>query len=119
MNRRLALLAAVPLLVALAGCGQFQDVAGEAANDAASRAATAAADQVKDEICTVMGDGQVSGQDQAVLAGLLVAAETAGVPAEFVMPLEDIAEAGDQLPVDALTKLNSACGTTATPTPSP
>ncbi|TFD55138.1 hypothetical protein E3T55_01560 [Cryobacterium frigoriphilum] len=117
MNRRLFALVTVPFLFLLVGCSQIQDAATDAAGDAASQAATAAADRVQQEICTAVGDGQISEQDQAVLAGLLVAAEAAGVPSEFTTPLEDIAQAGDQLPADAITALNTACGVTPTPTP--
>ena len=117
MKHRYAALAAVPLLLLLVGCSQVQDVAQDVASDAASQAASAAADRVQEEICTAIGDGQISEQDQTVLSGLLVGAEASGVPAEFVTPLEDIAQAGDQLPADAVTALNTACGVTPKPTP--
>ena len=93
MKHRYAALAAVPLLLLLVGCSQVQDVAQDVASDAASQAASAAADRVQEEICTAIGDGQISEQDQTVLSGLLVGAEASWVPAEFVTPLEDIAQA--------------------------
>ncbi|MFC5928437.1 hypothetical protein D6T64_20680 [Cryobacterium melibiosiphilum] len=117
MNRRLIALVAVPFLFLLVGCSQVQDAATEAASDAASQAAAAAADAVQQEVCRVAADGQISEQDQQTLAGLLVGAEAAGVPAEFVAPLKDIAEAGDQLPVDALTALSAECDAAGTATP--
>lgn len=117
MKRPIAALAALPFLLLLVGCSQIQGAAQETASDVASQAATAASDEVQNQVCALVGDGQISEQDQAVLSGLLVGAEAAGVPAEFVTPLEDIAEAGDQLPADALTALNTACANASTPTP--
>jgi hypothetical protein len=117
MKRPIAALAALPFLLLLVGCSQIQGAAQDTASDVASQAATAASDEVQNQVCALVGDGQISEQDQAVLSGLLVGAEAAGVPAEFVTPLEDIAEAGDQLPADALTALNTACANASTPTP--
>ncbi|WP_260842526.1 hypothetical protein [Paenarthrobacter nicotinovorans] len=45
-----------------------------------------------------------------MLSGLLPAARSAGVPAQFVTPLERIEKAGDQVPADAVTALREACG---------
>ncbi|MFO7689156.1 MAG: hypothetical protein R6W83_01140 [Cryobacterium sp.] len=117
MKRRLVVIVAVPLLLGLAGCGQAQESAQDAAGDAAATAAAAAAARVQEQVCSVVADGQISEQDRQTLSGLLVAAEAAGVPAEFVTPLEDIAQAGDQLPSDALEKLNRACGSEETTPP--
>lgn len=101
----------------LVGCSQIQDAATDAAGDVASQAATAAADAVQQEVCSIAADGQISEQDQQTLAGLLAGAEAAGVPAEFIAPLADIAAAGDKLPVDALTALSAECDAAATATP--
>ena len=110
MNRRFAALAAVPVLLLVVGCSQIQGAAEDAASDVASKAATAASEAVQKQVCAVVGDGQISEQDQQTLSTLLATATAAGVPAEFVTPLEEIANAGDQLPADAVTALNSACG---------
>lgn len=118
MNRRLAALFGVPFLVLVAGCGQVQDAAQDVAGNAASQAATAAADVVRGQICSPLQDGQLSAQDKQVLSGLLSAAKAAGVPAQFVTPLEEIAKAGDQVPADSVTALLKACGLTPTPAPS-
>ncbi|MFF1385634.1 hypothetical protein ACFVWT_18940 [Arthrobacter sp. NPDC058288] len=117
MKRRLAALIGVPFLLMMAGCGQVQDAAKGIASDTASQAATAAADVVRGQICSPLQDGQLSAQDKQVLSGLLSAARAAGVPAEVITPLEEIAKAGDQVPPASVTALLQACGITPTPTP--
>ncbi|OMH27596.1 hypothetical protein BKD30_02775 [Tersicoccus phoenicis] len=118
MNRPLVVLIGIPLLFALAGCGQVQDAAKSAAGAAASQAATAAADVVRGQICSPLQDGQLGAQDRQVLSGLLSTAKAAGVPAQFVTPLEEIAKAGDQVPTASVTALLTACGLTPSPAPS-
>lgn len=117
MIRRLAPLLAVPVLLLTVGCSQVGDAAKEIAGEAASQAGSAAAAEVREQICAPLQDGTISEQDQQVLAGLLVAAEAAGVPVEFISPLEDIAESGDQLPAESVAALQEACDAPA-PTPS-
>ncbi|XAS67547.1 hypothetical protein V3C33_19350 [Micrococcaceae bacterium Sec5.7] len=109
MKRHLAALSAVPLLVVLAGCGQVQEAAGNAASDAASKVATAAADQVKGRVCALVEDGLVSVKDKELLGGLVSGAQTAGVPSDITTPLRQIAEAGDQVPAGSVTALKDAC----------
>ncbi|SDS56860.1 hypothetical protein SAMN04489743_0352 [Pseudarthrobacter equi] len=109
MKRRFAALSAAPLLLLLAGCGAVEEAATDAANDAASKVATAAADEVNKQICAVVQDGLVSVQDKQVLAGLVSAARTAGVPADITTPLGEIAEAGDQVPAESVHALQDAC----------
>ncbi|MCW3767299.1 MULTISPECIES: hypothetical protein [Paenarthrobacter] len=118
MNRCLAMFIGIPVLLAVAGCGQVQDAAKSVASDAASQAATAAADAVRGQICSPLQDGQLSAQDKQVLSGLLSTAQTAGVPAQFITPLEEIAQAGDQVPVASVTALLKACGLRPSPAPS-
>jgi hypothetical protein len=86
-----------------------EDAATDAANDAASKVATAAADEVNKQICAVVQDGLVSVQDKQVLAGLVSAARTAGVPTDITTPLGEIAEAGDQVPAESVQALQDAC----------
>ena len=109
MKRRLAVLSAVPLMLLLSGCSAVEEAAGNAASDAASKVATAAADEVKRQICGVIEDGLVSVEDKQVLAGLVSAARTAGVPADITTPLGEIAEAGDQVPAESVQALQDAC----------
>lgn len=118
MNRPFAVLIGIPFLLAVAGCGQVQDAAKGAAGAAASEAATAAADVVRGQICSPLQDGQLSAQDKQVLSGLLSTAKAAGVPAQFITPLEEIAKAGDQVPAASVTALREACGLTPSPMPS-
>lgn len=93
---------------AVAGCSQVEETAGEIVGDAASEVAGAAADEVRSQVCRLVSDG-VSEEDRAVLGGLVDAAESAGLPADIVDPLRDIAEAGDQVPTEAVDQLNEAC----------
>ncbi|MGX1163141.1 hypothetical protein FBY31_2815 [Arthrobacter sp. SLBN-100] len=109
MNRRLAALSAVPLMLLLAGCGAVEEAAGNAASDAASKVATAAAEEVNRQICAVVQDGLVSVEDKRALGGLVSAARTAGVPTEITTPLGEIAEAGDQVPSESVQALKDAC----------
>lgn len=109
MKSRLASLLAVPVLLLLTACGEVQQAAESAAGDAASKVATAAADEVRKQVCAVVADGLVSVQDKAVLAGLVDAASTAGVPAAITTPLGRIAESGDEVPADSVTALKEAC----------
>jgi hypothetical protein len=110
MTLRFATLVAAPLLaLAVGGCSQVQDAATDAASQAGSQAANAAADEVKRQICSRVQDGQVSAQDKQVLAGLVSAAKSAGVPAEVTTPLDQIAQAGDELPAESVAALREAC----------
>jgi hypothetical protein len=109
MNRRLAALSTLPLMLFLASCASVQEAAESAASDASSKVATAAADEVKKQVCAVVQDGLVSVEDKALLGGLVSAAETAGVPAEITTPLGQIADAGDQVPAESVTALKDAC----------
>ncbi|MCD4852336.1 hypothetical protein LN996_16085 [Arthrobacter sp. AK01] len=109
MTRRLAALSAVPLLLLLVGCGAVEEAAGNAASEAASKVATAAADEVTKQICAVVQDGLVSVQDKQLLSGLVSAANAAGVPSDITTPLNQIAEAGDQVPAESVQALKDAC----------
>lgn len=109
MNRRLAALSAVPLMLLLSACGSVQEAAESAANDAASKVATAAAGEVRKQVCAVVEDGLISVQDKTLLGGLVAAAGAAGVPAEITTPLGQIAESGDQVPAESVNALKKAC----------
>jgi len=107
----LALAAALPLL--LGACSQMQETATSAASTAASQAkskvAAAAKDEARRQICQRVTDGQVSAQDKQALSGLVSTAESQGVPAEITTPLRQIADSGDKVPAEAVSKLKKAC----------
>ncbi|WP_311211611.1 MULTISPECIES: hypothetical protein [unclassified Arthrobacter] len=109
MTRRLAVLSAVPVLLLLVGCGAVEEAAGNAASEAASKVATAAADEMTKQICAVVQDGLVGVEDKQVLAGLVTAADAAGVPSDITTPLRQIADAGDQVPAESVQALKDAC----------
>lgn len=110
MNRRLATLSTIPLVLLLAtGCSAVEEAAGNAASDAASKVATAAADEVRRQICTIVQDGLVTVEDKQVLGGLVSAAQAAGVPADITTPLGRIAGAADQAPAESVQDLQEAC----------
>lgn len=109
-RRPLALLLLAPVAaLALTACGEAEQAANDAASGVASRAAGAAVDQVRGQVCDRVADGQVSVQDKQVLAGLVDAARSAGLPEEVAGPLDQIASSGDQVPADAVGKLTEAC----------
>src|SRR4029453_4064167 len=109
MNPPLATLSAVPLFLLLAGCGSVEEAAGNAASEAASKVATAAAEEVNKQICALVQGGLGSVGENEVLGGLVTAARTAGVPAEITTPLNQIAEAGDDVPAESVQALKEAC----------
>jgi len=109
MKSILAALSAASIILMLTGCGQVQEAAQGAANDAASKVAGAAADEVRNQVCALVEDGLVSVQDKELLGGLVVSAETAGVPSDITTPLRQIAAAGDQIPTESVKALNDAC----------
>ncbi|HET6240399.1 MAG TPA: hypothetical protein VFD99_00235, partial [Arthrobacter sp.] len=65
--------------------------------------------EVRNQVCALVEDGLVSVQDKELLGGLVVSAETAGVPSDITTPLRQIAAAGDQIPADSVKALNDAC----------
>lgn len=113
-RRLFATILPVSTLVLLAGCSAVQ----QAVVGAASGPAQAAADQVTRQICAPLADGVISAQDQRVLSALLAGAQAAGVGAEVLTPLEQVARSGDQVPAAAVTALREACGIAPAPSPS-
>ncbi|HEU0101039.1 MAG TPA: hypothetical protein VFR07_01820 [Mycobacteriales bacterium] len=119
MRHRLAVPAAM-LLVVLAGCSEAQEAGSSIASSAASQAARAAADQVRQQVCAQVQDRQLSPQSKQALGALLPAARAAGLPPEVTTPLDQIAQSGDQTPVQAVDALRSACASpAASPAPTP
>lgn len=117
MIRRLAPLLAVPFLLVLAGCGTVGDAAKDIAGKAASQAGTAAIAELQAQICATVEDGQLSERDRDVLAGLVSAADAAGVPAEFLTPIDSITGGSEQVSGNSLDALLEACGSATTPAP--
>jgi hypothetical protein len=120
MNPRfaaIALAAALPL--SLGACSQMQNTASSAAAAAASQAQSkvegAARDELRRQICQRVTDGQVSAQDKKVLSGLVSSAESEGVPVEIMTPLRQIADSGQQVPIEAASKLKKACSSSIPP----
>ncbi|MDI3242102.1 hypothetical protein QK292_10260 [Arthrobacter sp. AL08] len=109
MKLPLAALPAAALMIALTGCGQVQDAANKAVSDGASQVATAAGSEIKKQACSLVADGLVSVKDKEVLGSLVSGAEKAGVPAEIVTPLRQIADSGDQAPAESVQALQDAC----------
>lgn len=122
--RRYAALLLLPLALVFTGCSQVEEAATDAANDAVSDVSSAAEDAVNDaasdlataavgevvqRICEPLQDGAVSAEDQQFLAGLVSAAETAGVSNEITGPLKEIAQAGDQVPAESVAALKENC----------
>lgn len=114
----------LPLALVATGCSQVEEAATNAANDAVSDVSSAAEDAVNDaasdlataavgevvqRICEPLQDGTVSAEDQQFLAGLVSAAETAGVSNEITGPLKEIAQAGDQVPAESVAALKENC----------
>lgn len=119
-RRTLSAVAPLLALVLLTGCSAAEDAAQDAgdavreeaegaASEAVGSATSAAADAVRDQICGVVADADVSAQDIQVLQGLVDAADAAGLDAEVLEPARQIAEAGDTAPADATQQLTEAC----------
>lgn len=106
-------MANVCLLLLLTGCGQVKD----AASDAAGQAGQVATGQLRNQICALVQKQQLTAQDQQLLGGLLPTAKAAGLPAEFITPLEEIARSGDQSTAQSVTALRQACDPGRSPAP--
>ncbi|WP_342667732.1 hypothetical protein [Arthrobacter castelli] len=122
--KRYAALIVLPLALVVTGCSQVEEAATDAANDAVSDASSAAEDAVNDaasdlataavgevvqRICEPLQDGTVSAEDQQFLGGLVSAAESAGVSNEIIAPMEEIAQAGDNVPAESVEALQQSC----------
>jgi hypothetical protein len=99
----------VPLL--LSGCSdeEVRERAEGIASQAVGEASSAASSAVRDQICRVVEDSDVSATDVEVLKGLVKGGEAAGVDPAVLDPAQRIADAGDQVPADAVAELEKAC----------
>jgi hypothetical protein len=107
--RRYSALILVPLALLAAGCSAVEDAASDAANQAVNDIADAAVQEVTGQICGVLEDGAVSASEQQFLAGLVSAAEAAGAPESITGPLNQVAQAGDEVPAEAVRQLSQSC----------
>ncbi|WP_264795825.1 hypothetical protein [Arthrobacter mangrovi] len=107
--RRFSALILVPLALLATGCSAVGDAASDAANQAVDDITNAAVQEVTDQICGVLDDGAVSASEQQFLAGLVSAAERAGAPESVTGPLNQVAQAGDAVPAEAVRQLGANC----------
>lgn len=121
----LFLAAGAVALAVLTGCGAAEDAvqgAKDAAVDRASQAAQDAAGQasakvseaavkaVRDQICTLVKDGSLSGADTQALDTLVATGEAAGVPNEILTLARSVAGAGADAGKDQIAELETkAC----------
>lgn len=110
--RRAATVVTMTALFLVTGCSQVQRAATDAAGSAASQVGKASVDEVKRQICAQVQKPQLSAQDKQVLTGLLPVAQAAGLPAQIVTPLDQIAKSGDLVPAESVTALRQACTST-------
>ncbi len=94
-----AVLAPVVLAaVALAGCSAAQDAVTSATDDAKQQAVTKAQEvavqALTSQACALTKDGAISEQDAQRLQAALDTARAAGVPAQLLVSVQPLAEAG-------------------------
>jgi Na+-transporting methylmalonyl-CoA/oxaloacetate decarboxylase gamma subunit len=113
--RRFAMTAILVILVVLVcGCSQVKGAAAGVAKSAASHAEKAAANVVRRQICGRVQQVNVSARDKQVLAGLLPAANAAGLPPQITTVLHQIAASGNKPLGQSVKELRQAC---ASPSP--
>ncbi len=104
----------VLVVLTLSACGAAEDVvlgAADAAGDEARRAAREVTEQaVSDQVCQVVGDGQVTEAEVAVLRGAVAGAEGAGLSDEIASAVRDVVGTGGLPPDQAVQRLEDACG---------
>lgn len=118
MKRHLTLSAAVLITasLALSGCSGAKDAvenaAGGLATSAASKAAEAAQSVVRQKLCSIASDGQISASESATLSTLISKAEAAGVPTSITEPARRIANTKGTPPQDAVDAVKKECAKT-------
>ncbi|MBG6084323.1 hypothetical protein [Zhihengliuella flava] len=111
MRRLTALALTAAAALSLTACAQVQQAAEDAANSAASTLTDAAKREALTRACAPITDGTLNADDVAVLTSLLEPAEAAGVPADLLSPLRELADAGDAAPQAAIDRAAEACET--------
>lgn len=111
-RRAAVLLPGVLAAVLLAGCGAAEDAARGAADSAKDRAAQEASaavrSAVQEQICSLAGDGKISGPELQVLNRVLDRAHDAGVPNEILDPAHAIVNRG-KAGAEQVRELQKAC----------
>lgn len=109
-----------PLLavLALAGCGAAEDAVRSAADEAGEEARDAAGEvageAVRSRVCRVVGDGEISEAELAVLRTVVAGAEGAGLPEELTAAVRDVVGSAGEPSEGAVRRLREACdGSTA------
>ena len=101
-------------VVALTGCGTAEDAARSAADEAGEEArdiaGQAAGDVVRDRICGVVADGQVSATEVAILRTAVAGAEGAGLPEELTSAVREVVGSAGEPSEDAVQRLEDVCG---------
>ena len=110
--------AALLALLLLAGCGAAEDAvrgaADEAGREARDAAGEVAGDAVRDRVCGVVGDGEVSAAELGVLRTVVAGAEGAGLPEDLTAAARDVVGSGDDPSSDAVRRLEEACSAGST-----
>lgn len=65
---------------------------------------------VRDQVCQVIGDGQVTEAEVAVLRAAVAGAEGAGLPDEMTSAVRAVVGPGGRPPDEAVQRLEDACG---------
>jgi nucleotide-binding universal stress UspA family protein len=109
-----ALVAVVPaVLLALAGCSAAENAVSEATQSAKAGASSAVSDAagnaVRDQICRLVRDGNVSEADLEQLQQLVDRAGEAGVPESVLGPARDLAKAGGDQGAAQIETLQQRC----------
>ncbi len=105
--------AAVPLVLAcaalVAGCSAAEDVASEAGSAASSAAAGAAEREVRQAVCPLVEDRQISDADRDALAGAIDVARAAGVDSPLLDDAEDVLGSDGTPPESTVARLAEDC----------
>ena len=105
--------ATLAVVLLLCSCGAAEDAtrgAAEAAREEARQAASEVAEQaVRDQVCRVVGDGQVTEAEVAVLRTAVAGAEGAGLPTELTSAVRDVLGAEGRPRDEAVQRLEDAC----------
>ena len=103
------MLLVAPILISITGCSQLQTVVGDGARQVTASAAAVATAELTRQICTPITDGSITTEDQARIAALLSAAESAGVAEELVASMQKITGSGAEPSASDVSAFMEAC----------